>query len=257
MTYPDGRVLTMEYGSGDDEKLSRMSTLDWNGADVSTYTYLGASSIVKENYPVPTVSLDYIGSGHAYSGFDHFGRVVDQKWVGGGGNVDQFKYGYDRNSNRTYRENVVAAAQTTPVHLDELYCYDHLNRLIAAHRGELVSNDRITDHALSQTWQLDATGNWNEFANYDQATVSDVRVTIKELAEHVLAITRSESSISYVDPKTIYGESYEEANDKFPDAPRLMNMGWQPRCSLEDTIRGVYEYIRAIAPKVVIPAALR
>ena len=112
MTYPDGRVLTFEYGTGDGDKLSRIETLDWNGTDVSTYTYLGAGTIVKEAYPVPTVALDYIGTG--YSGFDRFGRVVDQRWTGASGDVDRFQYGYDRNSNRTFRTNDVAAAQSPP-----------------------------------------------------------------------------------------------------------------------------------------------
>ena len=49
--------------------------------------------------------------------------------------------------------------------------YDELQRLTAANRGELVAaKDRITDHALAQTWNLDPTGNWKGFTNFDQAT---------------------------------------------------------------------------------------
>ena len=48
---------------------------------------------------------------------------------GSGTDVDRFKYGYDRNGNRTYRENVVATSYGT--YFDEVYQYDAIDRLIA------------------------------------------------------------------------------------------------------------------------------
>ncbi len=174
VSYPNGRVFTYEYGSGDDNKLSRVANLDWNGADVSEYTYLGVSTIVKEKYPVPSVALNYIGSATKYDGFDRFGRVIDQRWTSGSGDADRFQYSYDRNSNRIYGTNDVSKSLATPVYLDELYSYDNLNRLTEMHRGQLVGGDRIIEPALSQTWSLDAAGNWCEFSNYDQQSSNNV-----------------------------------------------------------------------------------
>jgi len=80
--------------------------------------------------------------------------------------ADRFLYGYDRAGNRTWKENDVAANLGTPVHLDELYEYDEVYRLIAADRGNLNgTQDGIVNGtaAFSQDWGLDATGNWDSF----------------------------------------------------------------------------------------------
>ena len=57
------------------------------------------------------------------SRLDRFGQVVDHRWINASNvDVDRFKYGYDRNSNRTYKENGVIAR------LNEVYTYDDLNQ---------------------------------------------------------------------------------------------------------------------------------
>ena len=67
------------------------------------------------------------------------------------------KYGYDRVSNRTFREDLVAQAYGKD--FDELYEYDGLHRLKKFHRGRLTDDNRtITSPTLQQGWQLDATG---------------------------------------------------------------------------------------------------
>ena len=51
------------------------------------------------------------------------GRVVDHRWTNASNvDVDRFKYGYDRNGNRTYKENGVIAS------LSEVYTNDDLNQ---------------------------------------------------------------------------------------------------------------------------------
>ena len=72
-----------------------------------------------------------------YAGFDRFGRVIQQFWYdyGAPDTRDKYTYGYDRNSNRLYRENNV-----TGDHKDELYAYDSLNRLTDWKRGNLNGN---------------------------------------------------------------------------------------------------------------------
>jgi hypothetical protein len=43
-------------------------------------------------------------------------------------NLDRYQYGYDQNSNRLYKANVVGTPVVTGG-LDEYYSYDNLNRL--------------------------------------------------------------------------------------------------------------------------------
>ena len=72
------------------------------------------------------------------------------------------------------------------------------------------------------------------------------KTTILELAKKVIAATGSRSEIVFIDPKTLWGPLFEEANDKFPDADRAVNeLGWKPAYSLDDIIRDTWEYVRA------------
>ena len=109
----------------------------------------------------PDVRLDLIGSSHSYSGFDRFGRVVDQKWYdyGSSSDVDRYKYGYDRASNRLYREN------TKTSNKDEYYSYDDVYRLEIADRGNLnTGKTAISGTPVRKlTYNLDPTGNWDAF----------------------------------------------------------------------------------------------
>jgi RHS repeat-associated protein len=76
--------------------------------------------------------------------------------------VDRIKYGYDRNGNRTYRENTVATAGG--VYFDEKYVHDQIDRLKSMERGALDSGHSTLDHLqFAQRWGLDASGNWRSF----------------------------------------------------------------------------------------------
>lgn len=73
------------------------------------------------------------------------------------------------------------------------------------------------------------------------------RVTIDQLADLVLDVTKSNAGKVYVDPKTVYGPLYEEANDKFPNADRVMKeLGWDPKYSARDVVQQTYDYMRAL-----------
>src|SRR5690606_19852886 len=108
---------------------------------------------------------------------------------GGPGNqLVHLKYGYDRASNRTFREDLVA--QSYGKDFDELYEYDGLHRLKKFHRGRLTDdNQAITDPTLQQGWMLDATGNWRNFTQNDQADASQT-LDQQRIANRVNEITQ-------------------------------------------------------------------
>ncbi len=176
--YPNGRLVHYTYGTAgsDADHLNRLDAIrDDDGGvpgDVlAQYTYLGLGTVVVEDYVEPQVKLDlWGGTSGEYQGFDRFGRIVDHLWrdYGSSADADRFLYGYDRAGNRIWKENDVSANLGMPLHLDELYEYDGLYRLINTQRGNLNANrDAITDKAFEQDWGLDATGNWEGFNQDD------------------------------------------------------------------------------------------
>ncbi len=130
------------------------------GSTLASYSYLGVGTIVKEDFEQPDVRLEYFFDS-AYGGFDRFGRVVDQRWYDYGANADRdrYTYGYDRASNRLYRENATASGK------DEFYTYDRVNRLVNSDRGDLnVGKTAISGIPVrEEDWGLDMTGNWSAY----------------------------------------------------------------------------------------------
>lgn len=73
------------------------------------------------------------------------------------------------------------------------------------------------------------------------------RVTINQMADAVLEITGSTAGKIRVDPTTIYGPLYAEANDKYPNADRAMKeLGWTPQYGLHAVVRDTYEYMKTL-----------
>lgn len=171
MTYPNGRVLSYNYASGLDDRISRLSSLSDSSGTLETYTYLGLNTVVQRAQPEPGIELTYLKQGNEsaeasdggdqYTGLDRFGRVVDQRWLQSNSGVlkDRFQYGYDRDSNRLFGRNLVAAS------FSELYGYDDLNQLTNFERGTLTeTNDAISGMpSRIQSWQFDSLGNWTTF----------------------------------------------------------------------------------------------
>ncbi len=54
------------------------SIIDNGGTTLASYQYMGADTMVAEDYNQPNVSLDYTADD--YSGFDPFGRIAEQLW---------------------------------------------------------------------------------------------------------------------------------------------------------------------------------
>jgi RHS repeat-associated protein len=162
MIYPSGSVLNYNYGTanGTNDVISRLDNLSETNGNVTTtlesYSYLGLGTVVKRAHPEDGVDLTYIkqgmesngDAGDPYNGLDRFGRVVDQRWINGGGtDVDRYQYAYDRDGNITSKTNALHTA------FNENYTYDGLNRLTATDRNNGTTND--------QSWSLDALGNMN------------------------------------------------------------------------------------------------
>ena len=175
MTYPSGKILYYLYGDedGPNDRLGRVESL--TGDDeidyYETYTYMGLNRIVQVYSTEANVKLTYIQldssnppvgtGGDQYTGWDQFGRVVDQRWTDGGGtDLDRTLYGYDAAGNTLWCQNVVAATGQ-----DEFYSYDGMYQLTALQRGTLNS-DR-TGLTGTPDWEedfaLDPTGNWNNY----------------------------------------------------------------------------------------------
>ncbi|MCI0460725.1 MAG: RHS repeat-associated core domain-containing protein [Gemmataceae bacterium] len=166
MTYPNGRVLNYNY-SGLDSTISRLTSLSDNSGTLEEYAHLGLGTVVRRGHPEPGVDLIYLkqgseGNGEAgdqYRGLDRFGRVIDQRWfdTSAEDDLDRFQYGYDRTSNRLYRENALDAV------FSELYAYDTLDQLTSFARGQLnATKDGIVGTpSRSQAWDFDALGNWD------------------------------------------------------------------------------------------------
>jgi len=68
-------------------------------------------------------------------------------------------------------------------------------------------------------------------------------ITIRGLAERVLALTGSRSAIEMVPYDAAYGPGFEDMQRRVPSIAKLHALiGYAPRCSLDDTLRRVISY---------------
>jgi RHS repeat-associated protein len=173
VTYPNGRVVEYNYGTtgGLNDRISRLDNIADTTGILESYSYVGFGTTVNFAHPQSGIDLTYVGTttgeaGDHYSGLDRFGRVIDQRWVDDNGtsttaddvDIDRFRYGYDANGNRLYKENVVDPTKS------ESYVYDGLDRLTSFDRGTLNSTKTGISGTIArqQDWTLDALGNWNQ-----------------------------------------------------------------------------------------------
>jgi hypothetical protein len=85
---------------------------------LASYTYLGLGTVVRITYPQANVWLDlWGGTSGVFNGLDLFSRVIDQRWqnsiTGTPADIDRYQYGYDQDSNRLYKANVVGTPIVT------------------------------------------------------------------------------------------------------------------------------------------------
>jgi RHS repeat-associated protein len=168
VVYPNGCQAQYGYGTPGaiDDIMSRWQSISDDAGDLAQYAYLGRGTVVKESHPSVSggLNLDHDpNEDHSFSGFDRFGRVVDQLWADDADTpIDQYKYGYDRAGNRVWKQNAAAVGKA----LDELYAYDQLGRLTNTQRGTLDftdPDDPTIAPSSYQDWTLDGLGNFSEF----------------------------------------------------------------------------------------------
>jgi UDP-glucose 4-epimerase len=84
---------------------------------------------------------------------------------------------------------------------------------------------------------------------------STERVTINELAERVLAMTKSTSSVVPVPYDEVYGQGIEDMLHRQPSIDKVNGaIGWEPTRDLEAILRDVVQYARS-APALVADEA--
>ena len=173
MTYPDvHRVITYNYATGVDDRISRLTSITDGPTTLETLSYLGLETVVIRSQPQPGTELTYVkltgesngDGGDQYTGLDRFGRIVDQRWIitTTGTALDRTQYGYDRDSNVLFSNNLVNSSFSELYHANGSgNDYDNLNQLTNFARGTLNgSNDTISSPTHSIVYSFDALGNW-------------------------------------------------------------------------------------------------
>jgi RHS repeat-associated protein len=194
LRYPNGRLVHYTYGSSGSsaDALGRIAAINDDdsgspGDALAEYGYLGAASIIQVDYPEPDIRFDLAhGAGDdPYDGpMDHFGRVTDLLWrdYGGSADVVRIQHGYDREGNRLWREDPVAASYSKD--FDELYTYDGMYQLVDMQRGDLnATKDGLVANSktFAEDWSLDMTGNWS---TYRQDEDGDGNWDLNQLRTH-------------------------------------------------------------------------
>jgi len=177
--YPNSRLLHLTYGSSDStpDVLNRLDALKDDsggspGNTLASYSYLGLGHDRARRFRAARRAAGALLR-QCLQRLRSVRPRVDQRWYDYGANADRerYTYGYDRASNRTYRENTITSGK------DEFYTYDGVNRLKYFDRGDL--NEGKT--AISGTpvreedWGLDMTGNWKDYIQKTSAPRTWIR----------------------------------------------------------------------------------
>ena len=256
LTYPNGRTIGYGFGTSGEmsDYLSRVEAINATSSGTTTlaqYLYLGAGMVIRITNPEPGIWLDlWGGTSGTFAGIDQFGRVIDQRWQNNiattPGDIDRYKYGYDQNSNRLWKANVVGTAAVT-AGLDEFYTYDPLNRLTEMQRGVLNGTQTgITGTpSVEQDWTLDPTGNWFNFVSKASGTTDLNQTRTANRVNEITNITES-TGPTWIVP------SYDDAGNTItmpqPASPTnsytAIHDAWNRMVSISDaaTPVGKYQY---------------
>ena len=209
LTYPSGRVLTYDYGvsTSINSNASRIASLidsDAGSTHLADYSYLGLTSVAEQTSPQPAIQFTLLGNltpdGDIYTALDRFGRMKQSLWKQSSTALSNVQYGYDRASNRTWRSNPIATANSAQY--DWLYRYDGLQRLKSGGRGTLNSPATgLTTQTFAQCWTLDETGNWSGFKQSDDGSTWSLQQTRSANTVNELTTINASVGEQWADPK--------------------------------------------------------
>lgn len=75
---------------------------------------------------------------------------------------------------------------------------------------------------------------------------SDEEISIKELAEKIIALTKSSSIIDFVPYDKVYGSDFEDMFHRRPDISKIKEtIGYQPKFTLEESLKKIIDYFNA------------
>ena len=172
--------LLIEYGASGSQTdvLDRIASIFDGSTTLVTYDYQGSGQMITQTYNQPGIEKDYV--------LDRFGRMEELNWAKGQTDLVDFRYGYDRNSNRLFERNQKSNAYS------HLFVYDQLNRMTSFQAGSLNSgNTAISSPAIDQSFTLDETGNFTDF-NESGSSVSTLNQTrVHDTVNEITNISQS------------------------------------------------------------------
>ena len=208
VTYPNGRVVELGYGSSDsiDDLFSlvKSSAISGESGNKVEYSRGGLARFVKVSYPQPGVEMSMIrpgggsmgDSGDPYDGYDRFSRVQEMRWQNSstGTPIDAWQWGYNEASNRTWKKNLVAASGQ-----DEAYGYDGLYQVIRDAVGTLNTNRTAIGGVPGEeeTFTYDPTGNWLGYRKDTNGTIALNQSRANNLDNQLTQINGSNALLSY------------------------------------------------------------
>ena len=72
---------------------------------------------------------------------------------------------------------------------------------------------------------------------------NDQEVSIRQVANRVLAVSGSDSPLEFVSHATVFGDAFEDMNRRVPDISKLRNLvGWRPTVHLDEIIARTIAY---------------
>jgi len=228
LTYPDATAIDHSYGTGSgNEDMMGVVKQVKNGATVLTdYSHLGVDRTVIADYTTqPGVQLTYYASsgttdaGDQYVGLDRFGRVIDQRWHKAGTDKERVKYGFDRASNRQWRQNTVAGTGQ-----DEFYTYDGLYQVKTLDRGTLTGTPPTGisgTPSWEEDWNYDPTGNWRGGSSAYLTKVSGT-TTLNQNRTHNVA---NELTAISTTTGTAWPNPTLDANGNMTKVPKPLDLG--------------------------------
>jgi len=75
---------------------------------------------------------------------------------------------------------------------------------------------------------------------------STEEITIQELAEKIIELTNSKSTILHISYEEAYEKGFEDMKRRVPDISKINNLiGWQPKVGIDELLTKIIEYHRS------------